>query len=145
MKERKQFRIICCFYKILNNQVPAYLYSLLPTKQALQDTYYSKIRQIFCRTKTFINSFLPQKVRKWNKLNASICQGPSYSVFRKAILDFIRQTANSTFGTNDVSGLKILIRLRVAFRPLREHKFNLLYNCLPSSSFLHHFFRNNLE
>ena len=48
---------------------------------------------------------------------------PSNSVFRKALLDFIRPTANSTFGTNDVSGLKLLTRLRVGFSHLREHKF----------------------
>ena len=64
-----------------------------------------------------------QTVREWNKLDTSICQAPSYSVFRKALLDFIRPTANSTFGTNDVSGLKLLTRLRVGFSHLREHKF----------------------
>ena len=36
---------------------------------------------------------------------------------------FIRSTANSTFGTNDVSSLKLLTRLRVGFSHLREHKF----------------------
>ena len=30
MKERRWFRRLCCFYKILNNQAPAYLYCLLP-------------------------------------------------------------------------------------------------------------------
>ena len=25
MKEKKRFRRLCCFYKILNNQAPAYL------------------------------------------------------------------------------------------------------------------------
>ena len=50
-------------------------------------------------------------------------QAPSYSIFRKALLDFTRPTANSTFGTNDVSGLKLLTRLLVSFSHLREHKF----------------------
>ena len=98
---------------------------------------YSKIRQDFCKTETFSKYFLPQTIREWNKLDTSICQAPSYSVFRKAHLDFIRLTANSTFGTNDVSGLKLLTRLRVGFSHLREHKFknnfqdtlNTLYTC----------------
>ena len=51
------------------------------------------------------------------ELDTSICQVPSYSVFRKALLDFIRPTVNSTFGTNDVSGLKLFSLLHVA-----EHK-----------------------
>ena len=65
---------------------------------------------------------MPQTIKEWNKLDTSICQAPSYSAFRKALLDFIRPTANSTFGTNDVSGLKLLTRLRVGFSHLREHK-----------------------
>ena len=127
MKEKRRFRRLCCFYKILNNQTPAYLYSLLsPPNKHYNTRKYSKIKQIFCRTETFSNSFLPQTIREWNKLDTSICQAPSYSVFCKALLDFIRQTANSTFETNDVSGLELFIRLCVVFSHLREHK--LKYN-----------------
>ena len=56
---------------------------------------------------------MPQAIREWNKLDTSICQASSYSVFRKGLLDFIQPTANSTFGINDVSG----------FSHLKEHKF----------------------
>ena len=109
---------------------------------------YSKNRQVFCRTETFRNSFLPQTVREWNKLDTSIFQVTSYSVFRKALLDFIRPTANSTFGTNDVSGLKLLTRLRVGFSHLREHKFkhnfqdtlNPLCPCSLEAEDTYHFF-----
>ena len=82
-----------------------------------------RIRQIFCRTETFSNSFLPQIIRESNQLDTSVCQAPSYSLFCKALLDFIRPTENSAFGTNDVSGLKLLTHLRVGFSHLREHKF----------------------
>ena len=61
---------------------------------------------IFDKPNNFSDSFLSQTIREWNKLDTSICQAPSYSVFRKALLDFIRPTANSTLGINDVSGLK---------------------------------------
>ena len=58
MKERRWFRRLCCFYKILNNQTPGYLYSLLsPPNRHYNTRKYSKIRQIFCRTETFSNSF----------------------------------------------------------------------------------------
>ena len=113
----------CCFYKILNNQAPDYLYRLLsPPNKHCNTPSYSKIRQIFCRTETFSNSFLSQTIKQWNKLDIWICQAPSYSVFRKALLNFIWPTVNSTFGTNDDSGLKLLAHLRVGFSNLREHK-----------------------
>ena len=81
-------------------------------------------------------------------IDTSICQAPSYSAFRKALLDFIRPTANSTFGTNDVSGLKLLTRLRVGFSHLREHKFkhnfqdtlNPLCPCSLEAEDTYHFF-----
>ena len=124
MKERMWFWKRYCFYKILNNQAPVYLYSLLsPPNRHYNTRKYSKVRQIFCRTETFSNSFLPQTVTEWSKLVTSICEAPSYSVFRKTLLDFIWPTANSTFGINDVSGLKLLTCLRVGFSSLREHKF----------------------
>ena len=92
--------------------------------------------------------FLPQTIREWNKLDTSICQAPSYSIFRKALLDFIRPTENSTFGTNDVSGLKLLTRLRVGFSHLSEHKFkhnfqgtlNPLFSCSLEAGDTYHFF-----
>ena len=133
----------------MNNQAPAYLYSLLsPPNRHYNTRKYSKIRQIFCRTETFSNFFLPQTIRKWNKLDTSICQAPSYSVLRKALLDFIQPTANSTFGTNDVSGLKLLIPLCVGFSHLWEHKFkhnfqdtwNPLCPCFLDAEDTYHFF-----
>ena len=108
----------------MNNQTPGYLYGLLfPPNRHYKTHMYSEIRQIFCRKKTFSNSILPQTVREWKKLGTSIFQAPSYSVFRKALLGFIRPTANSTFGINDIYGLKLLTCLRVGFSHFREHKF----------------------
>ena len=82
-----------------------------------------KLDRFSAEQKLLVILFFPQIIREWNKLDTSICQAPSYSVFRKALLDFIWSTANSTFGTNYVSGLKLLTRLRVGFSHLREHKF----------------------
>ena len=59
MKEKRWFRRLCSFHEMLSNQAPAYPYSLLsPSNRHYNTHYYSKIRQIFCRTDTFSNSFL---------------------------------------------------------------------------------------
>ena len=83
----------------------------------------SKLDRFSAEQKLLVILFLPHTVREWNKFDTSICQATPYSVFRKALLDFIRLIANSTFGTNDVSGLKLLTRFRVGFSHNREHKF----------------------
>ena len=65
IKERRWFRRPCCFYKILTNQTPDYLYSLFsPPIRYYNTRKHSKIRHIFCRTETFSNSFLPETIRE---------------------------------------------------------------------------------
>ena len=149
MKEMRWFRRVCCF-KILNYQAPAYLYSLLPSPyRHYKKRNYSKMRHIvWTEQNLLVILLLPQKIRKWTKLDTSTCQAPSYSVLRKALLHFIWPTANSTFGNNDVSGLKLLTNLRVGVSHLREHKLkhnfpdtlNPLFPCSLEAEYSYHFF-----
>ena len=80
-----------------------------------------KLDRFSAEQKLLVILFLSQTIREWNKLDASICQASSYSVYPKALLGFIWPTANSTFGTNDVSGLKLLTRVSVGLSHLRKH------------------------
>ena len=108
----------------MNNQALVYFYGLISLSNKHYNTHNCfKISQIFCRAEAFSNLYLPQEIREWNKLDTSISQARSYSVIRKALLDFIWQTANRFFRTDDVCGLKVLTRLTVGFSHLREHIF----------------------
>ena len=65
IKERRWFRRFFRCYKILNNQAPAYIYSLLsPPNRHYNTRNWFKIKQIFCGIKTFSNSCLPQTIRE---------------------------------------------------------------------------------
>ena len=89
MKEMRFPRLVC-FHKTLNNQTPAikHLYSLFPPPNRHYNTHnFSKIRQIFCRTETFSNSFLSQKIRKWNRLDILSVKLLHGQLFCKALLD----------------------------------------------------------
>ena len=127
-RRRGGFEDFIVFMKPWITKEPVYFYSLvsLPNKH-YNTRNCSKIRQMFCRTEAFSHFYLPQGIREWNKLNNSICQAPSYSVIRKALLDFTWQTANSTFKTVDVCGLKVLTRLSIGFSNLKEHKFKHIF------------------
>ena len=133
----------------MNNRAPGYLFSLISQPNSHYISHnYSKVRQIFCRTKNFSSSFLSHAIREWNKLDPSICQAPLYAGFCKALLHFIRTTANNTFGIKDSSVIKLLTRLPVGFSCLREHKLthnvqdmlNPLCPCSHEVESTYHFF-----
>ena len=116
MKERRWFWRLHCFYKILNNQAPAYLYSYFP----------QQIDIII--TETVSNFFLPQTIREWKKRDPSIFQAPSYSVFRKPLSDFIRPTAKCTFGTNDFNfWFKIIDTSSCWLQPSQRTNLNVIF------------------
>ena len=77
----------------------------------------------FCRTERYRDSFFPFCINEWNNLDEHIRNLPSISLFKQAILDFFRPSANSIFGVTDNNGVVLLNRLRVDFSHLREHKF----------------------
>ena len=57
------------------------------------------------------------------KLTDEIRSIESSKQFKKTILDFIRPKEDSVYTTHDISGLKLLTRLRLNFSHLNEHKF----------------------
>ena len=87
---------------------------------------------------------------EWNKLDSNIRCSPSYKLFRKRILEFIRPQPNSIFNVPNSLGLTYLTRLRVGLSHLREHKFrhnfrdslNPICNCSnaieSTKHYLHH-------
>ena len=84
---------------------------------------YSVMR---CRNDYFKNSFIPYVVREWNRLSTEIRNSNSWQEFRKSL-----------FSINHSVGVKLLVRLRLGFSHLHEHKFrhnfhntlNALYSC----------------
>ena len=47
----------------------------------------------------------------------------SINTFKTSILNFVRLRENSLFEVHDIRGVKLLIRLRLYFSHLNEHKF----------------------
>ena len=81
------------------------------------------MEQIRTRTKVFENSFFPYCSKECLKLGQEIQSIDSSKQFKKTILDFIRLKENSIHAINDMSGLKLIARLRVNFIHLNELKF----------------------
>ena len=106
---------MCYFYKLIKTQKPLYLFNLIyPKLNSLRHpNTYSVMR---CRNSYFTNSFIPYVVREWNKLSTEIRNSISYQQFTKSLLSFNKPTCSPI-------GIKLLVRLRLDFSHLREHKF----------------------
>ena len=108
----------------MEDKSPGYLYKyILPGDRAYLTRNSNNIKQIFCRSEYFANSFFPYTIKEWNKLSLEIRNSESYSIFKKSLLKFIRTIPNSVFSVADIYGIKLLTRLRVGLSHLREHKF----------------------
>ena len=112
------------FYKLLQNKSPKYLFNILEQNLRIHNTRSANTLKVpFCRTDYYKNSFFPYTINEWNKLNPSIKQSKSYSVFRNSLLQIIRPTQTSIFDICDFEGVKLLTRLRLGLSHLKEHMF----------------------
>ena len=129
LSSRRWFKRLCLLHKILKTKSPVYLLNLIPNpRHSLNIRNRHVIPQIFCRTVSFANSFFPNSISEWNKLDIQITQIDSHSSFRKAIIKSIRPIPNSLFDACDPLGVQLLTRLRVGLSHLREHKFRHGFN-----------------
>ena len=78
-------------------------------------------------------------IKEWLKLGEEIRSIESSKQFKKTILDFIRPKENSIYAIHDISGLKLLTRLRLNFSHLSEdqlrHNFKNIINPMCSCGF----------
>ena len=124
LQHRRWCRKLCCFYKILNDRSPKYIFNIIPkltrpysTRNANNIPHF-KVQHSF-----FKNTFFPSVIIEWNKLDPEIQNAPSLNIFKNNFLKFIRPTANNIFGCHNLKGIKYLTRLRLGLSHLYEHKF----------------------
>ena len=122
LQQRRWMRSLCLFYKVVLTKLPAYIYGFItPVRQSQR--HPNIFNSFSCRTEYFKNSFFPWVIGEWSKLNPEIRRSGNYNIFRKSILNFIRPSASKVFDINHTIGIKLIIRLRLGFSHLLEHKF----------------------
>ena len=97
--------------------------------------------QVIIVEQCILNLFFPASIKEWFHLDPSIRNYKKYNkaitASRQKILPFIRPLENSILNIFDPVGSKLLIRLRLGFSHLNEHRFrhnfqkclNPLYTC----------------
>ena len=123
LRGRQWMRRLCLFHKIFNLHSPKYLFDIIPPVTRSYTTRNNKnIPSFNCRPKHFMNSFFPNVINEWNKLDIKIANIISHNTFKSSLLSFIRPLHCDTFGIHNSIGLQLLARLRTGLSHLNEHK-----------------------
>ena len=123
LKFRRWFRKLACFYKIQSTGLPKYLLQLIPTNNhSYTLRKLLNIAHYYCRTDTFKNSFFPNVINEWNKLDEKIKGATSFSLFKASLLKMARPHANSTYRIHNPVGIRVLACLRLGLNHHKEHK-----------------------
>ena len=87
LSDRRWYRRLCSFYKIMKDNAPLYLKSYVPP---LRFSYNLERRNLIdcipAQTDYFNNSFFPFCVNEWNKLDPAIRNLNSISSFKRSLL-----------------------------------------------------------
>ena len=89
--------------------------------------HVNSFNMVSCKSE-FKNSFNPNVINEWNKLDPSIRSSTSYNLFRNTLLKFISPAQIILFINIDNYKIlmihqELLVRLRLGFSHLRQHKF----------------------
>ena len=110
LANRRFYRRLIAFYKIVNKKAPQYLIDyLLSINLRKRPTIYP----LDARTERYRNSFFPSCISQWNNLDSCIKNLPSIATLKRAILDFIHPNPKPYFKTNRLSSFVFLTWLRV--------------------------------
>ena len=123
LKSRRWYKRLTCMYKIMKKEAPNYLINLIPKSQHAIRTRNNHIPTYHCRTDCFKYSFFPSTLNDWFKLEESIRDSESISVFKNKLLSLIRPVGKDIFNILDPNGIKFLTRLRLGLSHLNEHRF----------------------
>ena len=119
---RRWARRFCLLYKVFSTGQPSYIYDLLPPLRSSR-RHVNSFNLVTCKSEYFKNSFIPNVIYEWNKLDPDIRSSASYNLFCNTLLKFNRPAQRKTFNINDSVGNKLLTRLCLGFNHLHEHKF----------------------
>ena len=124
LDQRRMYRRLTHFYKIMNNKTPVYLKTPIPPQQGhlFGHRHTNVLQNITCRTDRYQNSFFPDSVKSWNDIGPELRGAESLSIFKKSILKIIRPMKKSLFNIHNPLGTKWIFQLRVGLSPLKSHK-----------------------
>ena len=126
LDERRMFRRLMQFYKIMTGLTPEYLRIPIPSLHGHLFGYRctNVLRTISCNNDRYENSFFPDSGTMWNELGPQLRGAESLSIFKNKLLKLYRPAKKSLFNIHDPNCIKWIFQLRVGLSPLKSHKKN---------------------
>ena len=110
-------------FEIVKEEAPNYLINVIPKIQQTTRTRTNHVPTFHCRTGCFKNYFFPSTPNDLYKLDETIRNSESISIFKSRLLSFIRPLESNVCSIFDPIGLKFLTSLCLGFSHLNEHRF----------------------
>ena len=110
----------------MKEEAPNYWINLVPKIQQTATARINRMPTFHCRTDCFKNSFFSSTLNDWYKLDETIRNSESISIFKSRLLSFIRPLESNVYNIFDPIGLKFLTRLRLGFSHLNESSVSIL-------------------
>ena len=82
LRARRWYKRLSCMFKIVKEEAPNYLINLIPKIQQTTRTRINRMPTFHCRTDCFKNSFFPSTLNDWYKLDETIRNSESISIFK---------------------------------------------------------------
>ena len=125
LHNRREFRRLAQFYKIMNDLTPSYLKEPVPEPRRL--LFGSRSTNVLplipCKTDRYSNSFYPDAVKRWNEIDVELRSTQSLKLFKSALLKIIRPKKKTIFDVHNPDGIKRIYQLRVGLSPLKAHMY----------------------
>ena len=103
-------------FTTVKEEAPNYLINMIPKIQQTTKTRINRMPTFHCHTDYFRNSFFPSTLGNWYKLDETIRNSESVSIFKSRLLSFICPLESNVYNIFDHEGLKFLTRLCLGFR-----------------------------
>lgn len=114
-----------------------YLFRIIPQRSSYITKSSDEVSIFKTKHNVYKNSFFPNTTIEWNNLNQELKNSECYTLFCYSIINFIRSPPYSFYSCQNITHIKLVIRLRLGLSHLREYKFkhsfedtfNPLCNC----------------
>ena len=132
LHDRRWYRRLCHFFVLKKQRTPQYLVNEIPNERQLTYNFRNPraYDQNIVRTNRFANIYFQNTFMEWNKLDNEVKYSIYITQFKNKLLSIIRPMGNSIYNIHDVIGVRYLIKLRLQFSALSEHKFRHNFDCL---------------